>query len=260
MRPYVFLDLDDTLFQTRPKCPAGAKLHVAASAPDGTPNSFMTEKQRALFTWLDESAVVIPTTGRNQSAFRRVHLPFRHGAILNFGGTIVDEAGEIDAPWHARIREELAPQAPALEDARAGIEAFCRRHAIEAHARVIGDFGLDLYVVVKHAQGDVAALTRVQREHVRPRTDEARFRIHLNGNNLSIVPHGVSKERAIRYLLEGRLATAEGRLTIGIGDSLTDAPFLLACDFGLLPRGSQLAEACVAENGTARGSAVAAGS
>jgi hydroxymethylpyrimidine pyrophosphatase-like HAD family hydrolase len=260
MRPYVFLDLDDTLFQTRPKCPDGAELHVAASDPEGRPNSFMTGKQRALFTWLDESAVVIPTTGRNQSAFRRVHLPFRHGAILNFGGTILDQEGAIDARWHGRIHEELAPQAAELAEARDQIEAFCRRQAIEARARVIGDFGLDLYVVVKHAHGDVDALTRVQREHVRPRTDETRFRIHLNGNNLSIVPRGVTKERAIRYLLEGRLATPGGALTIGIGDSLTDAPFLLACDFGLLPRGSQLAEACAAESATAVGTTVTAGS
>ena len=130
MRPYVFLDLDDTLFQTRAKCPPGAELHVAASGPDGRPLSFMTEKQRALFDWLDASAAIIPTTARNLAAFRRVHLPFRHGAILNFGGTVLDAEGQLDESWHQRMSTEVAALAAELDDACAGIEHFCRQRAM----------------------------------------------------------------------------------------------------------------------------------
>jgi hydroxymethylpyrimidine pyrophosphatase-like HAD family hydrolase len=128
-----------------------------------------------------------------------------------------------------------------LESLRAGIHAYCQRHGIEARARVLGDFGLALYVVVKHPSGDLAAMERVYREHVASLEDD-RFAVHRNGNNISIVPRAVSKESAVRFLIE---TYAAGAITIGLGDSLSDAAFLAACDFGMLPRGSQLFQSLV---------------
>ena len=44
MQTYVFLDLDDTILQTRPKCPADEPVQPAAFGRDGQPLSFITDR------------------------------------------------------------------------------------------------------------------------------------------------------------------------------------------------------------------------
>src|SRR5258707_6855351 len=106
MRIHVFLDLDGTLFQTRPKCPPGVDLTSAALRRDGTPLSFMTQRQGRLLELLRSADSVIPTTARNLDAFRRVHLPFPSLAILNFGGLILLPDGSPDREWDALVRPQ----------------------------------------------------------------------------------------------------------------------------------------------------------
>ena len=90
MQAYVFLDLDDTLFQSRAKCPVEDDLYPAAFLRDGSAHSFMTAKQRALWRLLETNMTVIPTTARDWEAYRRVELPFRSWRILDYGGVIID--------------------------------------------------------------------------------------------------------------------------------------------------------------------------
>src|SRR5687767_11844338 len=109
MRTVVFLDLDDTVFQTRPKCPPGEPLRPAALGRDGLPLSFSTPRQQTLLD-LFASATVVPTTARNLDAFRRVRLPFTSFAVLDFGGVVLLPDGTPDPAWDAIVR----PQALAL--------------------------------------------------------------------------------------------------------------------------------------------------
>src|SRR5689334_914937 len=102
MQTFVFLDLDDTILQTRPKCPAGEPIHPAAHGRDGQPLSFITDRQRALLD-LFAAATVIPTTARNHDAFRRVRLLFTGHAILDFGGVILRPDGTPDPGWDAVV-------------------------------------------------------------------------------------------------------------------------------------------------------------
>src|SRR5829696_8138848 len=104
MRIVLFLDLDDTVFHTGPKCPPGEAVRPAARRRDGTPLSFMTDRQRALLEVLFRSATVIPTTARSLDAFRRVDLPFAHAAVLDFGGVVLLPGGTLDLAWDGRVR------------------------------------------------------------------------------------------------------------------------------------------------------------
>ena len=114
MQTYVFLDLDDTIFQTRGKCPPdeASSLIPAAFHRDGNPLSFMSARQRQLFEWLSASATVIPVTARSESAYRRVRLPFHHAAILDFGGVVLLPTGQLDKQWDQKIRPIMLPDVP----------------------------------------------------------------------------------------------------------------------------------------------------
>ena len=119
------------------------------------------------------------------------------------------------------------------------VERLIGLHRLGANARVISDFDMPLYVVVKHPDGDTAKLEQLRDELV-AMCDLERFRIHLNDNNLSLVPDFLGKQHAVKYVVERRLGP-EPMLTIGMGDGLSDAAFLEQCDFSVMPRGCQLA-------------------
>ncbi|MFN4259082.1 MAG: cysteine protease StiP domain-containing protein [Gemmataceae bacterium] len=239
MRTVVFLDLDDTLFQTRRKCPAAEPLHPAAVGRDGEPLSFMTAGQRALFDWLRASATLIPTTARDWGAFQRVQLPFSSWVILDFGGVILRPDGTLDPDWDATRR----PQALALVEEWQELLHQCQEindhQNLGLRLRVIHDFDMPLYFLAKHPADDIDRL-RPLRELL-DTIDPERFFVHHNDNNLCLVPRFLGKEYAVRHLID-RHFRDEPTLTIGIGDSSTDGPFLRACQFALLPTNSQLME------------------
>jgi hypothetical protein len=238
MRIALFLDLDDTIFQTMPKCPPGEAVHPVAYGRDGGPLSYMTMRQRALLDVWFRSASVIPTTARSLDAYRRVDLPFDQHAILDFGGVVLLPDGRLDPAWDAQIRPHALGIADQLKALHRDIQQFVEQRRLGVNVRVIADFDMPLYIVAKHPRGDSANLTIIRAEFL-PTLDLKAFFIHANDNNLSIVPRFLGKEHAVRHLLDHHLGP-EPLLTIGMGDSLTDAAFLDRCDFRVTPRGCQL--------------------
>jgi hypothetical protein len=106
---------------------------------------------------------------------------------------------------------------------------------------------MPLYVVVKHPDGDHEKLQPIRSE-LWAAVDPHRYFIHHNGNNLSLVPRFLGKEHAVGHVLKHHVGPGPV-LTLGVGDSHSDAPFLNLCDFALLPRGSQLGR-LLAEGGS----------
>jgi hypothetical protein len=238
MQVYLFLDLDDTLFQTRPKCPESGPLRPAAFRKDGTPLSFMTQRQGHLFELFDSTATIIPVTARNLDAFRRVDLPFRSLAVLDFGGVILLADGTPDPLWDARVRPQALAAGRELAGLRDRLASFIEGEGLEVSVRLIVDFDLPLYVVMKHARADSAVLERIRQEMLSG-LNPGRFFVHANDNNLSVVPGFLGKEHAVQHILDTYLEPGP-RLTLGMGDSLTDAPFVQLCDYVLVPAGCQL--------------------
>ena len=76
MKKFLFVDLDDTLFQTPGKCADEVDLHPAAYLKDGSVCSFTTPRQRAFFALMDREMTLIPATARNRDALSRVDLAF----------------------------------------------------------------------------------------------------------------------------------------------------------------------------------------
>ena len=239
MRIHTFIDLDDTLFQTLPKCPPGEPNRCVAFRKDGAPLSYMTWRQERVFETLAAAGPLIPVTARNLDAFRRVHLPFSSFAVLDFGGVILQPDGAPDPVWDTELRPRAQAMSSEMDRLLGLLTVFVEKSCLGVRARIISDFDMPLYIVMKHPDADVAALQRIIDECL-PEIDLQRFFVHANHNNLSLVPRHLGKEHAVRFLLE-RLGPEA--LSLGIGDSLTDLPFLRLCDFMMIPRGTQLAVA-----------------
>ena len=244
MQSYIFLDLDDTLFQTLRKCALGAddpKLQVRAFLPDGTPNSYATHKQQWLWHWLDKGFKIVPVTGRDIHAFDRVMLPFQEEVVLNHGAVILDKNRTVDSVWMDGMMQALPDYHEKLLEVWANVEAYCRRHT-GFKSRLVRDFGITWYGVIKHADGTEAALRPLLDNIIKthPSILDGSLYWHINGNNLAVLPKIINKESAVRYLIEGYQQQHPELLTFGAGDSHTDAPFMGLCDYALIPKNTQL--------------------
>lgn len=239
MKPLLLTDLDDTLFQTARKMPLDAAKIPAAQGLQGGVISFMHPWQHDFIHWALGCMHVVPVTARGIESFQRVQLPFQHAAVCVHGAAILNPQGMLDADWHAHMRQQLAPYQPRLP-------------ALLASALQTGEMlGLSLrgwlesvedsaaYLVVKSNASrpeDLQQLLHTLRETL----DLHGFYIHMNANNLALLPDPVNKRAAAAEILR-RHTAVHGRVPVlGLGDSVSDLGFMRLCDFAAFPPHSQL--------------------
>jgi hydroxymethylpyrimidine pyrophosphatase-like HAD family hydrolase len=251
MQSYIFLDLDDTLFQTLRKCGGEAEtpsLQVRAYLPDGTPNSFATYKQQWLWQWLSQGFKCVPVTGRDISAFERVNLPFQEEVILNHGAVILDKQRNIDKTWMDKILRLLPEYHNKLLQVWSDVEIYTRHHQ-GYKAQLIKDFGITWYGVIKHEESSEEALKKLLDSIIKPHPNlqDGGLYWHLNGNNLAVLPKIINKQSAVSYLIDNYRRQHPELLTFGAGDSHSDAAFIALCDYAVIPKNTQLFKtlACV---------------
>lgn len=236
MRALVLVDLDDTLFQTRRKCPPDvpeSALTPLGFGRDGAPLGFATPRQLGFLAWLSEAALIVPVTGRSHEALKRVRLDHGWGVCAH-GGVVLGADGAPDPDWTGHIAGEAAPHAPTLA---ALVEAA------GPLARVLHEGEIPLYVLMKHPEADEAMLEEAL-ARVTPLVPGG-WTIHRNGNNAALMPPYLGKAQAVRALLPRLRALHPDAPVIGIGDSLSDAPFMALCDYAMTPIGSQLGAATI---------------
>jgi hydroxymethylpyrimidine pyrophosphatase-like HAD family hydrolase len=248
LKKFLFVDLDDTLFQSSGKCGPDEELHPAAFLKDGTACSYTTARQRAFLTMAQREMTLIPATARNRDAFTRVGMSFTDYVIIDYGGVVLAPNGEPDEFWLAKMRAAMQAALPGLEQIRDLIDAYAERSGLGGKARIIEDFGVPFYVVRKDPEKRSEPLEQIERDVVAPwcEGEGKDFFIHRNGNNLAILPNALNKAHAVEYV-RARLAEEHGEIvTFGMGDSKSDARFMSACDYAIVPNGTQLAKLTVA--------------
>jgi hydroxymethylpyrimidine pyrophosphatase-like HAD family hydrolase len=244
MQSYIFLDLDDTLFQTLRKCALGAddpKLQVRAYLPDGTPNSFATHKQQWLWHWLAKGFKIVPVTGRDFHAFQRVILPFQEEVVLNHGAVILDKQRNINSVWMNGMVQALPEYHEKLLEVWAEVEVYCQRFK-GFKPQLINDFDITWYGVIKHVDRTETTLKMLLDSIIKVHQHilDGSLYWHLNGNNLAVLPKIINKESAVSYLIDSYKQQHPELVTFGAGDSNSDAPFMGLCDYALIPKNTQL--------------------
>lgn len=248
MKKFLFVDLDDTLFQTPGKCTGNEDLRPAAYMKDGTVCSFTTRRQRAFFELIDREMTLIPATARNHDALNRVGLEFSSYSIIDYGGVVLEPNGSPDLFWSETIRADMMRALDGLNQAIELIDRYSDSVGMKGRARLIEDYSTPFYVVVKDPDKQAERLEPIECEVLAPwiATLGQDFYIHRNGNNLAVLPKTLNKARAVNYL-QNRLRAEHGDImTLGMGDSKSDARFMAACDYAIVPSGSQLAALTVA--------------
>jgi hypothetical protein len=140
---------------------------------------------------------------------------------------------------HAAMQAAL----PGLRELAGLIDAWAERTGFTGRARLIEDFGTPFYLVLKDPEKVAARLEPAEAEVVAPwiAAGARDYFIHRNGNNLAILPNALNKAHAVVYV-SARLRAEHGDiLTFGMGDSRSDARFMAACDYAIVPRHTQLA-------------------
>lgn len=231
-RPVLYTDLDDTLFQTARKMPEPvSETRLAAIATNGH-HSYMTEAQHRMTRWLLAAMRVIPVTARSTDALSRCQIPFESWKIAANGAVILDRAGTPDPDWSARIRAVSDAARDGLEALDAAVSA--NNGADRLRHWIVTEAGMPVYFCVK-SNSDEAWLDDI--EQTLRDIAGAAFRSHRNGNNLSYTPHGISKLDAV-LAVEQKIGGDAPRF--GMGDSLTDLPFMGVCTMMMIPPGSQI--------------------
>lgn len=243
MQSLVFTDLDDTLFQTLRKCgdQTSANLEPRAYLKDGSIISYATPKQNWLWQWINHQSRIIPVTARNFDAFSRVNLTFQAEAILNHGAVILDHNRQLNQEWHQYMTDILPPYTEELADLWHAVEAYAQFDPA-LKPRLIEDFGVVWYGVIKHSGADESALEKLKIAVVLAHESvmNGHLYCHFNGNNLAILPKVIGKAHAVNFLIEYYRKHFDQFTTIGLGDSKTDLPFMALCDYAMVPQNSQL--------------------
>jgi|GEM_PF-1059037 len=246
----VFTDLDDSLFQTREKTLARHTAGVMVPAADdrqGLALSFHAHDQLALLHLL-QAAVLIPVTGRNHQALRRVRQPsFSDYRITSHGSMIYQDHDRPLPDWHARVRQRAERVIGAMQEMVARLPIRLG-HPSGLRARVIEDAEVPVYVSLKWddaaavpAVSDLRqAVGEVLREAAGAEGLKASWRIHQNGRNAAILPDYASKAEAVRYVMDIKRRLHPRTTFVGVGDSASDTEFLQLCHFALVPSHSQI--------------------
>ena len=238
-RALVFVDLDDTLFQTARKM-GDEPRYTATLDVDGQPNGFMSATQKSFIEWLLATADVVPVTARSVEAYQRVQLPFVHGAVCAHGGVILNADGSQDRDWQARMCNELAHEQSRLHRLSEHTLAIGAELGFSLRGWVVEEQGLAHYVVTKHNHASDEVLLRVLAE-VKARGLLDGLYVHGNGNNLAFLPLALQKREAVREWIRRDQARHGKRPLLGFGDSLSDLGFMAECDWWGTPKRGQLA-------------------
>lgn len=231
----LFIDLDDTLFQTKRKNMAGA---IPATAPLNPEHiSYMTLHQNIFLNLFlgNESVHIIPTTARDMEQYQRTFL-FEHPkvdtAILYFAGKILKNTHEADPVWDDRMAQNYRSLRIPLEEIHARVleivdPEFFKIVNVDGYYLAFKNRGMDPDIYLPQNEQLKELLTPLMGSD---------YYFHLNDKNLSILPRFLDKRYAVEYLIE----SMKPDLTIGMGDSQSDLSFMHACHFRIFPEKSQI--------------------
>lgn len=237
MSTYILSDLDDTLFSSaRTHGMQCAQWSIASYSKAGKPICFYSPQQEALVHHIQRMGMLIPVTGRSSESLKRVvGLKLSSYRIVSHGAMILDAEGKVFQPWLKDLNVDFEFWSHKLKQTEMYLYDYAKKHGLELRIQQVQEDQLPTYLSVK---GEEAILSRLSEVFAEDWKDGM---IHHNHRNLAYLPPYASKANAVQYLMNHlKSLHTEPLLFIGLGDSISDLPFLKLCDFSITPTQSHI--------------------
>lgn len=233
-----FSDLDDTLFSSPREFDAVEGLHVAATLPGGEVGAYASSAQSKMLEMISSSCMLVPVTGRRTGSLSRVLCPFNGDKIASHGAIILDKENNIHPEWQRVLNAEVGPWRVKMAELYMAACEHIEVHGLDLRVRIVEDSGYPCYLCIK---GDTDDLRKIHADHFGKLANG--FFIHVNNRNLAFLPPYASKQRAVIFLKQRYQKEFKGApMYLGLGDSLSDLPFMSECHFQIIPSVSQISE------------------
>jgi hydroxymethylpyrimidine pyrophosphatase-like HAD family hydrolase len=231
----IFVDLDDTLFQTRRK--NSLAMIPATESPNPLTVSYMSEEQKALLDMLKacDTCSIIPVTARDHEQYYRTYISrdsrVKYASVY-FGADILYN-NESDPVWKDHVLSSIRSSSTPIAELQAIAEQKLNTSTFLIHN--VDDY----YLVIKNRSKVDYEKSNIECFMMLTEWLPDDFHLYQNDNNISIVPRCIDKKNAVQYLIDKGKPT----MTIGIGDSLSDWNFMDICHFKIIPQKSQINQA-----------------
>lgn len=228
----IFVDLDDTFFQTKRKNLNA--VFPATESPNSLTVSYMSDEQKALWDLLNayENCSIVPVTARDITQYNRTYISrdsrIKHASVY-FGADIICDK-KSDPVWKSHIHSHLQKSSVQISELYALVGEKLDKNVFNVHN--VDDY----YVSIKNKNKDYYHVSNSECFIMLSGIIPDDFNLYQNDNNIAIVPKCIDKKNAVQYLIEKN----RPKLTIGIGDSLSDWNFMDICHFKIIPQKSQI--------------------
>jgi hydroxymethylpyrimidine pyrophosphatase-like HAD family hydrolase len=228
----IFVDLDNTLFQSKRKDPLA--IHPASTVENPFKGSFMNDAQKVFFDLMmsHPKSCVIPVTARDRNQYRRTFISRDSRvqlASLYFGAEILFQ-DQVDINWKNHIESRLLLLSTPVGEFQEFIKSIIKNDNLET--KNIGGY----YIVVKHKSKEDYQNALQDCYLMLTSCLPSDYRLFFNDNNISIVPKCLDKKNAVQYIIQKNNPI----LTIGVGDSNSDWDFMDTCHYKIIPQKSQI--------------------
>lgn len=229
---WVFADIDDNLITTVRTSPEPGARECSWDA-DGRVCGYLTAKQAAVLELLRSGTNVVPTTAR--SSLERLAIELNGYAIVANGGIILGADGRPIRQYYDLIKDHSHRDGQLMQAEAASVIAEAGSQQINARVKVVSAAGLDLFVTVKHNEKKCEELAPLAAA-LKTRAPQG-WQVHSNGNAVFLLPAWLGKANAVAWMKQNIIPDCA--VTIGMGDSNSDVPFMDLCDYVLMPRSAQ---------------------
>lgn len=244
-RVFVFTDLDDSLFSSKRKHTKTSGSQIASINKLGEIESYATLQQQKLVQMLAAlNASFIAVTGRRTSSYEHCiidQVSNSDYAIVSHGALILGEQSALLPCWIKYLNNtyDMKYWQEKLTQTHCQLIKYFSAINCEARVRLIVDHDICTYICIKipvyYHQKTLLAKINVYLKQLD-------FSIHGNAGNFAVLPPYANKELAVNYLIK-KLNMSDDDVIFGIGDSLSDLPFIRNLDFAIFPKSSQIMKA-----------------
>ncbi|NRD72866.1 hypothetical protein HQQ94_06360 [Shewanella sp. VB17] len=233
-----FSDLDDTLFSSPRQFDSMEGLHVAATLPNGDIGAYASHAQNKMLEMLSRNALLVPVTGRRTDSLSRVLCQFSGDKVASHGAIILDADNNIHPEWKHVLDVEVGLWSAKMDELHTAACAHIKSRNLDLRVRIVEDYGYPCYLCIK---GDTDDLRQIHPDNFGSVTDG--FYVHVNNRNLAFLPPYASKQRAVQFLKQRYQTEFKGeQMYLGLGDSMSDLPFMSECHFHIIPCVSQISD------------------